>query len=102
MQQHIYRSRDSGRASEHLHNIQGSKGLADTHAEEAKKERDAKRKRGADDARLDPHVGPMDNARDRNLKDAAAGKEIKRVKLEARKFVLRYHYLSTDHYLPLS
>jgi hypothetical protein len=40
--------------------LQGSKGLADTHAEEAKKERDAKRKKGADDARLDPRAGPMD------------------------------------------
>jgi hypothetical protein len=57
-------------------------GLSNKHAEEAKTERDAKRKRGADDARLDPHVGPMDhNARDRNLKEAAAGKEIKRAKL---------------------
>jgi hypothetical protein len=58
--------------------LQGSKGLADTHAEEAKKERDAKRKRkrGADDARLDPRAGPIDNARDRNLRDAAEGKEI--------------------------
>jgi hypothetical protein len=65
--------------------LQGSKGLADTHAEEAKKERDAKRKRkrkrGADDARLDPRAGPMDNARDRNLRDAAEGKEIKRAKI---------------------
>ncbi len=76
-----YHSRDNGRAIEHQHNIQGSNGLADTHAEEAKQERDAKRKRGADDVRLDPHVGPMDNARDRNLKNAAAGKEIKRAKL---------------------
>jgi hypothetical protein len=61
--------------------LQGPMGLSNKHAEEAKTERDAKRKRGADDARLDPHVGPMDNARDRNLKEAAAGKEIKRAKL---------------------
>jgi hypothetical protein len=61
--------------------LQGSKGLANMHPEEAKKERDAKRKRGADDARLDPRAGPMDNARDRNVKDAAEGKEIKRAKL---------------------
>jgi hypothetical protein len=58
--------------------LHGSKGLVDTHAEEAKKERDAKRKRGADDARLDPRAGPTDNARDRHLKDAAEGKKIKR------------------------
>jgi hypothetical protein len=60
--------------------LQRSKGLADTHAEEAKRERNAKRKRGADDARHDPYAGPMDNARDRNLKDAAEGNEIKRAK----------------------
>jgi hypothetical protein len=40
--------------------LQGSKGLADVNEEESKKERDAKRKRGADDARLDPRAGPMD------------------------------------------
>jgi hypothetical protein len=48
-----------------------------------KRERTAtkEREREADDARHDPHAGPMDNARDRNLKDAAEGKEIKRATL---------------------
>jgi hypothetical protein len=46
-----------------------------------RKRRNAKRKRGADDARFDPRAGPMYNARDRNLKDSAVGKEIRRAKL---------------------
>jgi hypothetical protein len=43
----------------------------------AGEEGETRRERGADDARHDPHAGPMDNARDRSLKDAAEGKEIK-------------------------
>jgi hypothetical protein len=53
------------------------RGRADTHAKEAKKERNAKRKRGADDARLDPRTCPMDNARARNVKDTAEGRRAK-------------------------
>jgi hypothetical protein len=60
--------------------LKRSKGLADTHAEEEKKERTAKRARGTDDARNDPRTGPIDNARERNLKDAAEGKELSRAK----------------------
>jgi hypothetical protein len=53
--------------------LQISKGLANTHAEEENKERNAKeeRDRGADDGRHDPCADPIDIARERNLKDAA-------------------------------
>jgi hypothetical protein len=74
--------------------LQRSKGLARTHAEEGKKERNAKKEidRLADDGRHDPCAVPIDNAMERNLKDAAEGKEIKRTKLYAKKFVPTYHW----------
>jgi hypothetical protein len=44
-----------------------------TNIKGAKKERNAKKDkdRGADDGRHDPCADPIDNARERNLKDAA-------------------------------
>ena len=57
------------------------KGQAATHAEGGKNERTTKRARAADDARHNPRTGPVEKARERNVREAAEGKQMEIAKL---------------------
>jgi hypothetical protein len=56
-------------------------GLAESRAEEKQDRRTRKRARAADEARHDPHTGPVETVRERNVKEAEEGKQIERAKL---------------------